>query len=105
MHDKLMTGVYSRAVNNIAQEMNRRRRAINRSLTTFRTMGTIVLDDSIGDCQLRRILFQQVDKESLLKQVSEVDKWLTDKHSHVFHQGNTTVYLPASVRTGFATGD
>jgi predicted transcriptional regulator len=86
MHDKLMTGVYTRAENNIAKEMNRRRRAINRSLTTFRTLGTIVLDDSIDDGQLRRILFQQVDKEYLSKQVSEVDKWLTDKHSHVFHQ-------------------
>jgi predicted transcriptional regulator len=86
MHDKLMTGVYSRAENKIAKEMNRRRRAINRSLTTFRTLGTIVLDDSIDDRQLRRILFQQVDKEALSKQVSEVDKWLTDKHSHVFHQ-------------------
>jgi predicted transcriptional regulator len=86
MHDKLMTGVYTRAENNIAKEMNRRRRAINRSLTTFRTLGTVVLDDSIDDRQLRRILFQQVDRESLSKQVSEVDKWLTDKHSHVFHQ-------------------
>ena len=86
MHDKLMTGVYSRAENNIAKEMNRRRRAINRSLSTFRTLGNIVLDDSIDDGQLRRILFQQIDKEYLSKQVSEVDKWLTDKHSHVFHQ-------------------
>ena len=32
MHDKLMTGVYTRAENNIAKEMNRRRRAITRSL-------------------------------------------------------------------------
>ena len=86
MHDKLMTGVHSRAENQIAKEMNRRRRAINRSLKTFRTLGTLVLDDAIDDHQLRRILFQQVDKVALSKQVSEVDKWLTDKHSHVFHQ-------------------
>ena len=52
MHDKLMTGVHSRAENNIAKEMNRRRRAINRSLTTFRTLGIVVLDDSIDDSQL-----------------------------------------------------
>ena len=66
--------------------MKRRRRAIDRSLTTFRTLGTVILDDSIADSQLRPILFQQIDKESLSRQVSEVDKWLTDKHSHVFHQ-------------------
>jgi len=86
MHDKLLNSMYSRAENNIAKEMNRRRRAINHSLTTFRMLGTIVLDDAIDDRQLRRILFQQVDKDVLSKQVSEVDKWLTDKHSHVFHQ-------------------
>ena len=86
MHDKLMTGVYSRAESNIAREMQRRRRAINRSLTTFRTVGTVILDDSIDDAQLRQILFAQIDKESLSRQVSEVDIWLTDKHSHVFHQ-------------------
>ena len=86
MHDKLMTGVYSRAENNIAKEMKRRRQAIDRSLTTFRMVGTVILDDSIDDSQLRPILFQQIDKDSLSKQVSEVDTWLTDKHSHVFHQ-------------------
>jgi TnpA family transposase len=86
MHDKLITSVHTRAENRIAKVMNRRRRAINRSLMTFRSLGTVILDDSIDDGQLRRILFQQVDKESLSKQVSEVDDWLTDKHSHIFHQ-------------------
>jgi lauroyl/myristoyl acyltransferase len=38
MHDKLMTGVYTRAENNIAKEMIRRRRAINRSFAIFRTL-------------------------------------------------------------------
>ncbi len=86
MHDKLMTGVYSRAENNIAKEMKRRRQAIDRSLATFRTVGTLILDDSIEDSHLRPLLFQQIDKDALSKQVSEVDTWLTDKHSHVFHQ-------------------
>ena len=86
MHDKLMTGVYGRAESNIAKEMQRRRKAINSSLATFCTLGTVILDDSIDDSQLRQILFEQIDKESLSRQVSEVDTWLTDKHSHVFHQ-------------------
>jgi hypothetical protein len=86
MHDKLMTSVYNRAEGEIAKEMKRRRKAINRSLTTFHTMGSVVLDDSIDDSQLRQMLFQQIDKNVLAKQVGEVDKWLTDKHSHVFHQ-------------------
>lgn len=86
MHDKLMTGVYTRAENEIDMELKRRRKAIKRSLTTFHTMGTLVLDDSIDDAQLRQMLFAQIDKKLLEKQVSEVDIWLSDKHSHVFHQ-------------------
>ena len=86
MHDKLMTSVHNRAEGEIAKEMKRRRKAINRSLATFHTIGTVILDDSVDDKQLRQMLFQQIDKSLLEKQVSEVDKWLTDKHSHVFHQ-------------------
>jgi TnpA family transposase len=44
------------------------------------------LDDSVNDSQLRPMLFQQIDKNVLAKQVGEIDKWLTDKHSDVFHQ-------------------
>ena len=86
MHDKLMTSVHNRAENEIAKEMKRRRKEINRSLATFHTIGTVILDESVNDEQLRHILFQQIDKNMLAEQVGEVDKWLTDKHSHVFHQ-------------------
>ena len=79
MHDKLMTSVHNRAEGEIAKEMKRRRKAINRSLATFHTIGTAILDDSVDDKQLRQMLFQQIDKSLLEKQVSEVDKWLTDK--------------------------
>ena len=86
MHDKLITSVHNRAENDIAKEMKRRRKAIQRSLATFHTIGTVILDDSVDDKHLRQMLFQQIDKNLLVKQVGEVDKWLTDKHSHVFHQ-------------------
>jgi TnpA family transposase len=86
MHDKLMTSVHNRAEGEIGKEMKRRRKAINRSLATFHTIGMVILDDSVDDKQLRQMLFQQIDKNLLTKQIDEVDKWLTDKHSHVFHQ-------------------
>ena len=86
MHDKLMTSVHNRAEGEIAKELKRRRKAINRSLTTFHTIGSVILDDAVDDRHLRQILFQQIDKNVLATQVDEVDKWLTDKHSHVFHQ-------------------
>ena len=86
MHSKLMTGVYNRAEGDIARVMKQRRRAIRRSLTTFRTMGSVILDDAAPDGQLRSLLFQHIDREVFAKQVNEVDQWLTDKHSHVFHQ-------------------
>jgi hypothetical protein len=39
-----------------------RRGAIDRSLTTFRMLGTVILDDTIDDSQLRPVLFQQIDR-------------------------------------------
>ena len=86
MHDKLMTTVYNRAESKIASEMKRRRKAISSSLTTFHIIGKLILDDSLDIRQLRQKLFQQIDRKKLVKQVSQVDRWLADKHNHVFHQ-------------------
>jgi len=86
MHDKLMTIIYNRAENKIASEMKRRRKAISSSLTTFHIIGKLILDDSLDVRELRQKLFQQIDRKKLAKQVGEVDKWLSGKHSHVFYQ-------------------
>ena len=82
MHDKLMTTVYNRAESKIASAMKRRRKAISSSLTTFHIIGKLILDDSLDVRQLRQKLFQQIDRKKLVKQVGEVDKWLSFNTSY-----------------------
>lgn len=86
MHDKLITSLYNRAENNLTTQMGRRRKAINHSLATFRALGTLILDESIENTELRELIFQRINKETLKFQLSEIDIWLSDKNSHVFHQ-------------------
>jgi TnpA family transposase len=85
MHDKLMTGVYARAQENIDEDLRKRRQLIHSALATFQTMGNTVLDSSIDDRDLRRTLFTQVDPERLAKQMTSVERLLTGKHSHVLN--------------------
>lgn len=83
-HDKIITGVYKRAQTEMDEEAKRRRRMIRTSLITFRSLGKLVLDETISDFDLRRAFFRHVDKETLANQVATIDGWLDSKYSHVF---------------------
>lgn len=83
-HDKIITGVYKRAQTEMDEEAKCRRRMIRTSLLTFRSLGKLVLDDSISDSKLRQAFFRHVDKETLANQVASIDDWLDSKYSHVF---------------------
>jgi hypothetical protein len=84
-HDKLMTGVYSRAQSNIDEHMKKERRVLRASLATFQTIGNVILDESIADDQLRETLFQLVNREKLVTQVKVVGDWVHGEYSHVFN--------------------
>lgn len=85
MHDKLMTGLYKRAQEDIDEELRKRRQVIRSALATYRTVGNTVLDSSIDDSDLRRVLFNQVDPERLARQMDAVERLLTGRHSHVLN--------------------
>jgi len=85
MHDKLMTGVYNRAQEDIDEELRKRHQMIRSALASFKTMGNTVLDGSIADSELRQTLFTQVDPEKLAGQLEAVERLLTGKHSHVLN--------------------
>jgi hypothetical protein len=85
MHDKLMTGVYSRAQEDIDAELGKRRQMIRSILATYRMVGNTVLDRSIDDRDLRQTLFNQVEPERLTRQMESVARLLTGKHSHVLN--------------------
>ena len=85
MHDKLMTSVYSQAQKEIDEYTRQQRRSLRQSLSTLRTVGQVILDDAIADNDLRNALFNKVTRQDLVAQMTELEEWLTGKHSHVFH--------------------
>jgi len=84
-HDKLMTGVYHRAQEDIDGELRKRRQMIRSALATFKTVVDTLLDESIDDSELRKTLFNQVEPEKLARQIVSVESLLTGKHSHVLN--------------------
>ena len=76
-HDKIITGVYKRAQTEMDEETKRRRRMIRTSLMTFRSLGKVVLDESVRDSDLRQVFFSQIDRDILATQVDTIDERLT----------------------------
>lgn len=85
MHDKIMTGVYSRAENQVDEEMRKRRKMLQSSLDSFRAIGKVLLDDAVEDVTLRQVIFGKVARSLLESQVEAVDEYREGKHSHPFH--------------------
>ncbi len=58
---------------------------IRSSLLSFQRLGRLILDEAIPEAELRQLLFQEVDRERLIEQVTAAEVWLTGKYSHVFN--------------------
>lgn len=58
---------------------------IRSSLLSFQQLGRLILDEAIPPAELRQLLFQEVDRERLVEQVTAAEAWLTGKYSHVFN--------------------
>lgn len=85
MYDKLINRIYNHAREDIDNHNKSQRKRIKESLSTFKTMAELVLDETVEDSVLREELFKQVGKEELTNRMAEVDTWLNGKHSHVFN--------------------
>ena len=85
MHDKIMTGVYSRAENQVDEEMRKRRKVLQSSLDSFHTIGKILLDEAVADRALRAVIFNEVGRGLLGSQVEAVGNYREGKHSHPFY--------------------
>jgi TnpA family transposase len=84
MHGKLMTTVYNRAENKVGKILKQRRKVIQRSLKTFRTIGHLLLDDDI--INIRQSIFKHINRDQLTQQVAVVDTWLEDQQNTPFRQ-------------------
>ncbi len=54
-------------------------------LGTFKTLGEVLLDESVNDQELRKTMFDHVDRGTLVSQMNAVDIWLSGKYSHPFN--------------------
>jgi len=85
MFDKLLTRTSTHAQHEIDEQLCRQRQTIQTSLATLKSLGRIILDDSIADSELRPSLFAEIPREDLAAQVDGVTEWVTGKKSDLFH--------------------
>ena len=85
MFDKLLTRTHTRAEHELNDQMRSQRQTIKAALAALRSLGAIILDDSVGAAALRPRLFAAVPRDALEAQVAGLDEWVTGKKSDVFH--------------------
>jgi hypothetical protein len=85
MFDKLLTRALTQAQNELDERLCRQRQTIQVSLTVFRSLSRIILDDTISDEELRTRLFAAVSREELVTCVDEIGEWVIGKRSDLFH--------------------
>jgi TnpA family transposase len=85
MFDKLLTRTHTRAEHELDDQLRGQRQTIKAALAALRTLGAIILDDSVTAAALRPRLFAAVPKDALEAQVAGLDEWVIGKKSDVFH--------------------
>ena len=85
MFDKILTRIYRRAEDDLDEQMKQQRKSIKQSLGTLKSLGGIILDDSVPDEELRQTLFASVPKEELEQQMATLAEWVSGKKSDVFY--------------------
>ena len=85
MFDKLLTRTHTRAEHELDDQMRGQRQTIKAALAALRSLGAIILDDSVAATALRPQLFAAVPRDALAAQVAGLDEWVTGKKSDVFH--------------------
>jgi len=85
MFDKLLTRTHTRAEHELSDQMRSQRQTIKAALAALRSLGAIILDDTVGDDALRPRLFAAVPRAELEVQVAGLTEWVTGKKSDVFH--------------------
>jgi hypothetical protein len=85
MFDKFLIRTHTRAEHELSDQMRSQRRTIKEALAALRSLGAIILDDSVTNAVLRPRLFAAVPRDVLEAQMAGLDEWVTGKKSDVFH--------------------
>ena len=85
MFDKFLTRTHTRAEHELDDQMRSQRQTIKAALAALRSLGAVILDDSVANAALRPRLFAAVPRDVLEAQMAGLDEWVTGKKSDVFH--------------------
>ena len=85
MFDKFLTRTHTRAEHELDDQMRSQRQTIKAALAALRSLGAIILDDSVDNVALRPRLFAAVPRDALEAQMAGLDEWVSGKKSDVFH--------------------
>ena len=85
MYDKLITWVYTQAESDLNDQLRQQRKTIQRSLASLKSLGAILLDETVPDNELRARFFAEVPKDALAAQIEALNEWVTGKNSDGFH--------------------
>jgi len=85
MFDKLLTRTQTRAEHEMDEQMRGQRQTIKAAMASLRSLGAIILDDSVAATALRPRLFAAVPRDALVAQVAGLDEWVTGTKSDSFH--------------------
>jgi TnpA family transposase len=84
MHDKLMNKMYNKADKEIDDYMKIRRKHIRSSLTHYRKILGVLLDEAIGQEDIRDEVFTAVDAQTLKAEMDAVEEILGNNYSDSF---------------------
>ncbi len=84
MHDKLMNKMYNKADKEIDAYLKARRRHIRSSLSHYRKILRVLLDEGVGPEDLRAAIFQVIDAETLQAEMEEMEDILGNHYSDRF---------------------
>lgn len=84
MHDKLMNRIYNKADKEIDVFMKRRRRHIRSSLTHYRKILGVLLDEEIGKEDIQEAIFAAVDVRILKAEMETIAEMLGNHYSDSF---------------------
>jgi TnpA family transposase len=84
MHDKLMNKMYNKADKEIDEFMKTRRRHIRSSLTHYRKILGVLLDEDIGKEDIQDAIFAAVDVQTLKAEMDTIEEMLGNNYSDSF---------------------
>jgi TnpA family transposase len=84
MYNKLVTGTYRRAQNELDDTVKRRRIPYHAALQSFYLMGQTLFDESIPHEAIRATVFDHISPQSLQDQLQQAHQWLSRDSHHVF---------------------